>query len=911
MTLQNALIDIFLMKTDSKLTVADAKDAYFRWNAIQHDRLVTESISDVGKYIELIPLFLQLNNKLLPGYVGPDVPVGVYSYKPDKNIINQAKSLNNKFRYQQEGVIKNFAFDSVMYQKSLIDNKNICWIFYRSSLNKNQIEFVKEKINKLDKWFSLRGSEIDFLCLSDADFRSGKFEDSLKTIKSIFIDYFYSEVSLLAGKYPVWWLVPPSKESEYAAFVEHIKQARFVDNDEFIDLGSAAELTREDIIYDAVELVQKIKQAPEICLVKLLIADQKNSSWPEHNGISTRLKKNIYDGDVQVSPIDVVAQIMRDVLGHYAVSKHVLSPRRLFSQLKAMPGDLNVNIVDAFLDEDYVNELSVTGLDSIIMYLNFFKALTYKISQIFSNIITLYNAEKNIDDVDPSLKIITDNMLVFLSDNADRVPLYNNKDKVDIIFDRILLKHEVVNEEDRWSLVLGVADGNEKTIEGFSSLLGVLAWCWFNRVVNNSTQVSIDCPKQQVKQIEARYVLETLIQQLNPELLSAIPAEAFENPVRPLQSLLFVNFMSISKKDFADVTKTDDPLSFAHESRNLVTHCEQLIINSWGDVHTRQYSSTTGVLRCLCDWTHHAPLDSLSRPQPLKIFGHGVGDSTYMAQRVEQVYEEMQSFFYNNQPDNGRFVLRIGSDYHVVIVEDSILMPYKIGSQHALIEYLEAATKDFHNTAFERLAFTEYPLREIYQNNKQNTLQVFFQVINQSFYSWVLDEKGSLWSDTFSAYNRESYIMHWLYFFRNIRNRLKKINYQERELPSLEMHQVSYNQLGGIDFFTIGSDAITGSKKFIDIKVSIDGHEGGDRLSLVCDGRQFNYQDFQQSVLVECVQYLSTRMITEGRLPVYVTDIDVPLRVFNVIERDDIQISHMLKFKRNFEHRLNKLLDEK
>ena len=101
------------MKTESKLQVVDAKQAYLRWNASMHELLPEIIGNDSYKYIQLIPLFLQLNNKLLPGYSDPDAPVGVFSYKPDKNTLVEAQLLNNKFRYQQEGVIKSYAFPAM------------------------------------------------------------------------------------------------------------------------------------------------------------------------------------------------------------------------------------------------------------------------------------------------------------------------------------------------------------------------------------------------------------------------------------------------------------------------------------------------------------------------------------------------------------------------------------------------------------------------------------------------------------------------------------------------------------------------------------------------------------------------------------------------------------------------------
>lgn len=894
------------MKVGNTLQVADARDAYLNWNTQQYENLTNSIGDELHRFIKLIPLFLQINHKLLPGYSGVDTPAGVYAYIPDNKTIKDAAVLNNKFRYQQEAAVKNAAIEALYLQRNLIDKSIFCWVFFRSGLNKSQVEDLCGKVQKISLWFSSRGYQLDFNCLNSEEFET--YIDNKKAInKSLYLDAFYSESVFLAGKYPLWWLVPPEKENEYQAFVEHIKQARFVDNDEFIDLGGITNLTHADILKSAVNKVQLVKQSAETCLVELLILDRKNSAWPETEGLSVRIKKSLYQS-IELDPLNVLVDMLREGMGSYPEGSHVLKPMRLFSSLKNASGKLSSDVIDAYLGDDYYQQNTSPGIEKLISYLSLFKALTNEVRMIFSNIVTNYNEKNKTHEIDQALDNVAINMMVFLSENTDSVPLYNNKNKSEIILDRVLLRHQVVGEKDeRWNLVLETTEGQEKVIEGFSSLLGLLAWCWLNRLVNHSTQISIDCPRQQIKQTEARFVLETLMQQLNPQLLSQIPPEAFENPVRPLQTLLFINLTSDNKP--SQVSDKDDPLSFGLNALNLITHCEQLIINSWGDVYTKMYVGDSGILQCICDWMNHTPPDSMSRPQNVLVFGHGTGDSTYMAYRVEQVYKEMLNFFYDSKQGTGRFILRLSGEFYEITVESSLLSSHKIGGFKLFIEYLEAPSDVFQATALERFAYAEFPLKEIYQSNKENVFQVYFQLINKNCYTWVLDEKGSLWQDVSDMFERESYVTQWLYTFRNLLKRLSSIKQGDQKLPGLEINQVSINQLGGIEFYPVGPENIKASRDFHDLQISIETQGNVDQLSLVCDGRNFDYKEFKQNALIECVQYLSSRMISEGRQSIYVTDIDAPISLFNVSGRDHIQMSSMLKLKKVFERRINKLLD--
>jgi len=895
------------MKVESSLHVIDARDLYLKWNRQQLENLAESVSDDIQSIIGLIPLLLHVNSRFLPGYLGLDVPAGIYAYMPDQKALKEAAAINKKYQYQDEGKIKNSAIDSIFFQKKIIDGEIKCWIFKDSSLNKVQSDKLREKLDKIVGWVSSQGLNMDFEFLSVNDFReTTKYSDNEN--RSIFLDYFYSESILLAGKYPVWWLVPPNKNSEYAAFVEHIKQARFVDTGEYIDLGGANDFQKSDMLHYSVEQIKAVKKSAEICLVKLIIASRRCSAWPKIDGISIRLKDRLYQSKENINPIYIASEIMKEAFSHDLNDKLKYNPNKIISRLKRISGSLNPDVLDAFLGDEYYREGFVSEIDNVVSYLNLFKSIAYVIKEKFSEIVDVCALSSGDTDFNSSLDTTVKNMLEFLSENPDRVPIYNNKDSNDVVLDRIQLKHEGSDEKDKWSLVLLESEGNEKTIEGFNNLLALLAWCWLNRLVNRLTQVSINCPIQQVRQTEARYMLDVLMLNVNPQLISDIPAEAFDHEIRPLQSLLFLNFMDDKALKVSPLLLRRKPQEDAMSSE-VQLYCEQLAINSWGDAYTKQYIGNMGVLKCLCDWTHNSPLDRLSLPQNLEAFGHGTGDSTHIAQRVNQIYSEMISFFYQNRSLDGRFFLRLDSTFYIVHVEDGLLIPDRIGAKKNLIESLEGPLKRFSPSMMESKAAVEEPLKEIYQTNKENVLQVFYKVSNRRAYCWVLDEKGTLWRGAVDNFDRDSFVTHWLYLFRNIRNRLKKISHEEKELPSLEIKQISANQLGGLEFYLVGSDSLTGAKNFIDVQVTIEPHDEGDQLSLSCDGRSFSYEDFKRNALIECVQYIASKILIGGVVPIYVTDINVPLRLFNITQRDEIQSSHILKFKRTFENRINKLLE--
>ena len=128
-------------------------------------------------------------------------------------------------------------------------------------------------------------------------------------------------------------------------------------------------------------------------------------------------------------------------------------------------------------------------------------------------------------------------------------------------------------------------------------------------------------------------------------------------------------------------------------------------------------------------------------------------------------------------------------------------------------------------------------------------------------------------------------------------------------MPALELSQISNNRFGVVEFSTVSADGINAQRMFIDVQVQTTNANQADKLNLGCDGRLFDYQAYGDRVLPETLRYIQQRRSGDGRRPMFVTDVDVPLRLFNVEQRDQIQTLHFLKYIKNFENKLNQMLN--
>lgn len=62
-------------------------------------------------------------------------------------------------------------------------------------------------------------------------------ESSGETQHYLLLEEFYRTSIYVAGRTPVWWLVPPDQERHYGQYVQHLLENRFVAEAEVLDFG--------------------------------------------------------------------------------------------------------------------------------------------------------------------------------------------------------------------------------------------------------------------------------------------------------------------------------------------------------------------------------------------------------------------------------------------------------------------------------------------------------------------------------------------------------------------------------------------------------------------------------------------------------------------------------------------------
>ena len=149
------------------------------------------------------------------------------------------------------------------------------WVCYDPELSGWQITELKAKCDGIEKWAEAIGLEVHFFTMNADEFRRGgvqelSSESSGTTQHHLLLEEFYRTSILIAGRYPIWWLVPPEQEENYPDFVHQLTYKRFVKESEVIDFGGLDRIPADEFFGAALWQVYKGISSPYKSVPKIL-----------------------------------------------------------------------------------------------------------------------------------------------------------------------------------------------------------------------------------------------------------------------------------------------------------------------------------------------------------------------------------------------------------------------------------------------------------------------------------------------------------------------------------------------------------------------------------------------------------------------------------------------------------------
>ncbi len=905
-------------------------------------------------FLALLPLLFEVNHPLLPGFVSKYAPAGVAAYQPDRTTLHLARRLAKSFQYQS----RTRKFDPILAIYLMGSPGSVAfssrsdldiWVCHDPSLTQSELEMLQRKAVGVEAFAAALELEAHIFLVDSERFRRGELQDlssesSGSAQHYLLLEEFYRTGILVAGYFPLWWLVPPEREADYERFVEEVKRRRFVHARDYIDFGSLTQLPAEEFFGAALWQLSKGIDSPYKSVLKLLLIEAYASEYPAIDLLSLTFKKAVYAGTADLAKLDPYVMMLEKVDAYLSSRQEPLRlelARRCFyfkidERLSRFPPDAELDWRRELL-RDLSRSWGWSRADLMLMDVRD----SWKVHRVaeerrvlFEALSASYRFLSDFARQHAGLAMISQRDLTVLGRKLyaafERKPgkleLLNQGITGDLLETHLTL-HEVIDEDfhSTWSLYLGVVTPENTVVETpvrrARSVLEILAWCYFNRILDRRTALAVYSRGNWLTTLDIKAVVDRLHSRFPTAELQHGDLSDFAGPARLTQSELYVN-VGVQALDAFGLPKgrvvagRADPLSYGVSARNMVLSLDLLLVTSWHEVMTHRYSGGRGLMECLCTYLKWSPPSGGQRPPELTAFGLSAYRGNTVANRVAELLRDIVDCFYDGKRHaEHRYLIAMERGYFILYFEGDAVRYRELENLNTLFRYLAAPQPRYTSVVFDRHALRETVLPLIYEYNQPGIVQFFYRTIRDEAEVYVLDERGALFHQRLPFHDADTLLSHYSLFFESVLNRINFLMQEGetvRAAEGLEFHALRRDGAGHwrVDR-RAGAFQRTGRQYFhLQVLVDVDEQQAT-VFTLYCNGREFSTLEFGNQLFEAVAKHVIALRKSGQAYPIYITDISLSRAVLGRggVE-NKVQTVHFLNYKRRIEELLNRALQQ-
>jgi len=884
-------------------------------------------------FLDVLPLLFHCNHPMLPGYVSSETPAGIPDYSPGRRALLAVKRLTKSFEYKRRtlaeypihGIYLMGSVSSIAYsRKSDLD----VWLCHSGSLNEGQLDELRRKAAGVEQWAQSLGLEAHIFFIDTDRFRHGigtpiSSESCGSVQHHLLLEEFYRTSLWLAGRAMAWWLVPPDQEDRYGDYLNHLREKRFVNENDLIDFGGLELIPPDEFLGGTLWQLHKAIEAPHKSLLKLFLMESYASQYPRTRWLCTRLKAAVYDGNLETGALDPYILMYRDVeryLAERGERERLELARQCFylklTELARFKGGAEgekcrrQDILQAMLrawgwPPQRVRELDERRHWTVVKALREQKVIGRELTRSYQAVRQFALEHAKIGGLaGEEIKLLGRRLSAALELKPGKVERLS-LDSGDRIEPADFSVHEtrLADGEMGWILYpgrVGPADAEKAPyLKKARSLVELMAWLSLNGLHERSANLSLQTLESALTPLELKNSFHALNGFLASHHNEPEHLDDYGRAPRAVAAALFVNLgvdVDADRRDdgFRLASNRHDALSYGHERISLVHQVDAVTLTSWRETLVKRYQGLVGFLDCLADLIN----ESLFDESRVECFCFVTGRARTIALRVKALYQDLRTAF-SNSDQPLRYVLRGGPEFYLFDKRGTSVRFWGVPDVDRLYAELSAPRPVFSPVIFDRAALENDPLPLIYDHNRPGVIQVFCLPESGQVKVYILDERGSLFFRVHEAVGPQLLLGPYASFLSDILQRYVLA------AGGIEYHLVEHEASGGYSVKSAGFQSNPVSR-MLEIRVSAQEiAPGRTAYTIFCNDSEFSSMDAGQDVFSMAAAHIMRLRQSGERYPIYITDIDLPLSILGVNTPEELQTIHFLKFKEKIEERLN------
>ncbi|MGR8930603.1 MAG: class I adenylate cyclase [Gammaproteobacteria bacterium] len=881
-------------------------------------------------FLHLLPLLFHQNHPLLPGFVSLETPAGIPDFAPSRQAVDKAKQFSKGFEYKRKalrtypihGIFLMGSVGSMAFSKtSDID----IWLCHQPDLLPDELDELQQKAQLIEKWAATLKLEVHFFLVNSEQFRQGEntpisAESSGETQHYLLLEEFYRTSIYVAGRIPIWWLVPPHQERNYSDYVAHLLENRFVFENEILDFGGLQDMPVAEFVSATLWHLYKSLTSPHKSLLKLFLMENYAVEFPEPRWLCVSMKQAIYQGEFSVDTLDPYLLIYEKVDEYLRQlgSKERLNLARECFLIKTAgtspAGDDNRTRVlrERFLDmiakrwdwpDGFLENLVSRKFWDIRKATHEHVIIRDQLQQCLRVILKITGHPLDHPDQNDDLMLLSRKLRASLDYRAGKLEVLTTRSMVYAKPELWAIVEFVESSgQSSWSLfddrISGKTPAAEAAIKRSENLFELLCWAVLNGLYSRGLNLQLQTRTLSLPINELKRLLEELNAFLSRYLTAKeTDLEIYAKPNRSLVSLLLVNWgeilpIDINPEQFM-MSERSDPLSYGEGRHCFIQSIQKLSVSSWGEVTLQAYSGCEGLFDALIEIINQSAVPLSNESISVLCYTHGRGRS--IALRVEHIFKRLLACFDDSHEHKAtRYLLATGEGTCCFRWQNNVLSYYVLESNNQLLQELSSAQIEFSPVVFDEYVLEQTFIPFLYSHNHADAVQIFYHPTSKHVAVYIIDEKGSLIVRQHSGANPQQLLVHYSVFFKTLQLQAKL-----SDILTIKYYEIQKNSAGVVSCHEV---PLKQWRTALELRVRIIVDQSGGQ-AIFCNEKKFDIVDSDSYQAVRN-HILSFRKSREA-YPFHITEIDVPNALLGIQHFSHGQSLHYLNYKHKVEDKLN------
>jgi len=939
-------------RDDNEYDFAIIKQRFIEVNEKRVKRIDDDLRTFQREFLSILPLLFHVNHPLLPGYISKDTPRGIPSYEPDKDTLFLAKRMSRSFKYKKVAY-RHFSINAIYLMGSsgtiaYNDKSDFdIWICHDEDLENNQLIELQNKTQAIQEWAKSLAVDANIYLVNPKNIRAGEFgfisnESSGSALSVLLLEEFYRTSVLLYGLYPLWWLVPPEFEESYETYVEDIQRKRFIHSKGHIDFGGLKKIQAGEFYGATLWLLYKGISSPYKSILKILLMQVYASEFPNIKMLSMSFKSAVYRSEEDITALDPYIMMLKKVekfLADKGEDDRVKFARKCF-YIK-----INEDISNKKVKQNWRRKVLSTMIEdwgwSITDLILLDQRNEWKINQVASErslIISEFKISYRFLS-DFSYKHVKDKNLISQKDqNILGRKIYSaferKPGKIELVYRGIannlyeshLSLHKLSSDEGvkYWVVYAGVVAKEDlvsaKPLKRFISLMELLCWCYFNKIMNKNTIVGLYENDSDLTAKEIVSLIDNLDNSFSELIEQERSSDDYNQPANIIANATYLNvaidpLLKGKKESSFIASERNDALKYGSKNNNLAITIEQVYLTSWQEILIHSYKGVSGLMECLKEHMLWSPPSTSRRPSAINAHSFSSYIGNTISNRVEKLFAAVYDCYYSDvDADSIRFVLGVEGGYYILSLDNDNLVYSKTVSYNDLLRNLAQPGEKFIKYIFDSETLKRDVVPLIYRENKAGLVQCFYEICQNTVDIFILDERGSLSYEKDIYFNATSLIRHYSLFFDSVHKRMQYLSEQgvHNSVASVDdviFYRLHRNNNGHKILSEQAINKYIKTAEYISLQVNVDVIDGMLIYTLYYEDAEFSSLEYGVSLYREVVKYVFSKRESGEKYNIYITDIALSTAILNMSD-DSLQTNRYLYFKKKIEDSLKTAIRE-